>query len=125
VSATIRLGMLDDASAIARMHVAAWRWAYGEILPGTVLTELDVAEFEARWRGRLVASHDLELFVADDDGEVVGFAAGGSARADDGSGSAEVRAIYLAERAAGRGLGHALLDAVLARLGARNFADVM
>lgn len=66
------------------------------------------------------------VWVVEDGGAVVGFAATGPSR-DDGAGpdAGEVQAIYLAPEAWSRGLGSALLAAAVEDLLARGFAPLL
>ena len=107
---SIREAVLDDAPAIAEVHVASWRWAYWGQLPDETLDALDVAEREARWR-EAIADSSTNVIVAVVDGAIVGFVSAGPTDDDDASpGTAELYAIYLEERAAGQGVGRALLE---------------
>ena len=40
---TIRRATVDDADAIATVHIASWRGAYAGIVPDAFLASLDVA----------------------------------------------------------------------------------
>lgn len=106
----IREAALDDARAIAEVHVASWRWAYRGQLPDETLAALDVAEREARWR-EVIPDPATIMLVAVDDEAIVGFVSGGATGdADAPPGTGELHAIYLEETAAGKGVGRALLD---------------
>jgi len=110
VPAAIREAVIDDAPAIAEVHVASWRWAYRGQLPDETLDALDVAEREARWR-EAIPDPLTDVMVAVVDGAIVGFVSVGPAEDDDASpGTAELYAIYLEERAVGQGVGRALLE---------------
>jgi GNAT superfamily N-acetyltransferase len=56
------------------------------------------------------------VFVAEEDGRVVGFASGGPARADAPNHEGELYAVYLLKEYQGRGIGRALFDAVVRML---------
>lgn len=106
----IREAAIDDAPAIAEVHVASWRWAYRGQLPDETLAALDVAEREARWR-EAILDRAMIVLVAADDGSIVGFASAGPSEDDDAlPGTGDLYAIYLEEHAAGRGMGRALLE---------------
>lgn len=111
MAVTIRDAGVDDAAAIARVHVASWRWAYRGHLPDETLDALDVAEREAGWLG-VLASDDARdrVLVAEGAEGIIGFASVGGTRDDDAAdGTGELYAIYLAEDATGTGLGRTLL----------------
>ena len=98
----IRPARPDDADAVARAHVDAWRVGYRGLFPDEFL---DSAEFEAtrfdRWRSGAWANLDgSRLFVPVLDGRVVGFGHAGPERVEpacDASGS-ELPAPVAAER---------------------------
>ncbi len=109
-SVEIREAVLGDALAIAEVHVASWRWAYRGQLPDETLDSLDVAEREARWR-EVIPEPTTIVIVAVDDGSVVGFvSAGPTDDDDDPPSSGELGALYLEQRAVGRGVGRRLLE---------------
>ena len=109
----------EDAEAIARIQIAAWRNGYRHIVPAGWLDELDEGDRAGRWRGRLGTSAlpDSPTFVAVDGGDaVVGFVHTGPLRDEDLSpqGRAEIYTLYVHPRAWRRGVGSALLETVTA-----------
>ena len=109
-SVAFRDAVSEDARAIAEVHVASWRWAYRGQLAGETLDALDVTAREVRWRGAIADPATIVL-VAVEDGSIVGFASAGPTRDDDTPPSTgELGAIYLVERAVGRGVGRGLLE---------------
>ncbi|MBA2263853.1 MAG: GNAT family N-acetyltransferase [Chloroflexi bacterium] len=113
----IRLAQADDAEAIARIQIAAWRQAYAHILPADFLGGLDAAARAAQWRTRIgpAAHADAPTFVAQDETDAVrGFAHTGPVRDDDLSpeGRAEVYTVYVDPAAWRQGIGFALMAAV-------------
>jgi GNAT superfamily N-acetyltransferase len=122
----IRSAQPGDVEALARVHVASWRWAYRGIMPDEVLDSLSWQERRDRWREWVGdAEPDMHTWVVtaqqpDDLSTVVGFASWGPSRDDDtGPEVAELYAIYLAEPWSRRGLGTRLLRAGLDELAAR------
>lgn len=81
---SLRDAEVDDARAIAEVHVESWRWAYRGQLPDETLDRLDVAEREAGWLAAL-ASDDAHagVIVAQSADRIVGFASIGAARDGD------------------------------------------
>jgi hypothetical protein len=71
----IRVATVQDAGAIARVHVESWQTTYVGIVPEAYLASLDVVQREGSWREWLTL--DVDVFVAEMDGEVVGFIGGG------------------------------------------------
>ena len=101
----------DDAAAIARVHVDTWRTAYGGLLPDDYLAALDAGGYEERWRRTLIGGSG-RVYVAEDEGRVVGFASGGRERAGEDGFTGELYAIYVLREAQGRGHGRRLVQAV-------------
>lgn len=108
---TTREAVIEDAAAIAKVHVASWKWAYRGLLPAETLDGVDIAEREAGWLDVLASEdpHD-RVIVAEGRNGLVGFASVGATRDDEApAGTGELFAIYLAEHEAGTGLGASLL----------------
>ena len=111
----VRPAEIDDAAAIAGVHVASWRTTYRNLLPADFLTALDEASYAERWK-RTISEGVGRVFVAEDQRRVVGFASGGPERAGEDGFTGELYAIYLLEEAQGRGHGKRLVQAVAAAL---------
>lgn len=108
----VRPAEVDDAAAIARVHVATWRSAYRGVLPEDFLASLDEGGYTDRWR-RIVADSTSRVYVAENAHGVIGFASGGRERAGEDGYSGELYAIYVLEEAKGRGHGRRLVQAVV------------
>lgn len=113
----VRLAEADDAEAIARIQIAAWRQAYAHILPADFLAGLDEMARATQWRPRIgpAAHADAPTFVAVDETDVVrGFAHTGPVRDDDLSseGRAEVYTVYVDPAAWRQGIGRALMASI-------------
>ena len=78
----VRPARVDDARAIADVHVASWRTTYKGIFPDTLLDGLSVDKREQSWRETLAASEpsSVTLVACDVDGSIVGFISGGVER---------------------------------------------
>lgn len=110
---TIRTAGVDDAEALAPLHVVAWDEAYTGLMPQRILDERKTEPMAAkvdRWRGR-IAWPDGHTWVADDGGELVGFVSTGPGR--DGRGDLELMALYVRRSHYDTGLGHRLLEAAI------------
>jgi ribosomal protein S18 acetylase RimI-like enzyme len=92
----IEPAVLEDALAIAEIHVLAWQAAYADILSADYLASLSVASREKMWRDSIVRGVP-EILVARVQGRMVGWLALGPSR-DEGSepGTGEVFALYVA-----------------------------
>ncbi len=119
---SIRLATLDDAAGIAHVHVESWRTTYAGIVSDRYLVGLKEADRATAWREQL--SNDLEVSVADLDGEVIGFITGGPIREPIQSYDAELYAVYLLRQAQGQGIGKALLDELATSLLNKGFRSM-
>jgi GNAT superfamily N-acetyltransferase len=121
----IRPAHLDDAPAIAAVHVASWQGAYRGQLPDEVLANLDVERRTASWRQHLTGEGQF-TFVAEDDGRISGFAHGNAAREDNPDGKiGEVFAIYASPDAWGTGAGRELMAAAVEWLREAGFREAV
>lgn len=114
----IRSAIVDDAAAIAKVHVDSWRTTYKGILPDDFLTHLSYEQREPFWR-QLLTKPDRthHVYVTDDGhGQVVGFVSGGPERSGDTLYTGELYAIYLLVPYQGQGMGRQLVNALVTRL---------
>jgi ribosomal protein S18 acetylase RimI-like enzyme len=103
----VRRASVSDAADIAAIHVRTWQVAYAHIFGSERLAGMDVAARTGQWRRWLERGDDV--FVADDEGLIDGFAWIGRSRDSDGEG--ELYAIYALPEAWGSGAGPALMRA--------------
>jgi ribosomal protein S18 acetylase RimI-like enzyme len=122
ISDSIRVAEVADASAIAALHVGAWRETYAGLIPADVLAGLSVDRRTEMW-GRILSDPEpfsaSAVFVAEREGAIVGFGCCGLQRAErlnaqgyDG----EISAIYLLRAFQGCGFGRALMCAMAQEL---------
>jgi GNAT superfamily N-acetyltransferase len=113
-AAIVRRATREDARAIAVVRVETWRVAYDGLIDPALLAHLDV-EREAQARDERWDEYSADprsaQFVAEVDGEVVGWAAVGPCRDDGGRERGEVYAIYALPAHWSTGVGHALMTA--------------
>lgn len=95
----IRRATPADADAIAGVLVRSWRRDYVDILDAHVLADLDAGERAATWRAWL-GDAALQVWVADAQGRVVGFAS---------LHGAKLMTLYVDPVAQGAGVGTQLL----------------
>lgn len=119
---SIRAAVPQDAEAIAHVHVQSWITTYAGIVPAEYLASLNEAERVPLWRDWL--SRNIRVYVAEKDGEVVGFVSGGELRQPIAGYDAELFAIYLLERAQRQGIGTALMRSVAAWLRTQGFKSL-
>ena len=107
----IRPAVIDDAPAIAHVHVEAWRTAYRGIMPSEFLDGLSKGDRRDKWIAILTKDAPKEFnIVAEQDGQIVGFASGGPDRKSDPNFTGELYAIYLLEEYRSQGIGTALFQ---------------
>lgn len=109
----VRPARPDDAEAIGNVRMAAWRAAYGHLLPSDFFERFDRAASVARWRAQIVTGRRLAL-VALGFGGVIGFCSYGPCRDDDLAHAGEVYALYVHPQHWSTGAGRTLLHAAIA-----------
>jgi L-amino acid N-acyltransferase YncA len=119
----VRAATEQDAGAIAHVHVQSWLSTYAGIVPAEYLATLNEAERVPQWRAEI--ARGVLVYVAEADGEVVGFICGGRIREPLEAYDAELFAIYLLERAQRRGLGSALVRRLAESLLAEGFVGMV
>ncbi len=94
---TIRPAEIDDAPAIARVHVDTWRSSYGGIIPQAYLDSMTVQNRTFVWVRLLErAGPAFTTLVSEDhDQRVIGFVAGGPLRHRDKRYQAEISSLYV------------------------------
>ena len=106
------------------MHVASWQTTYLGLLAEGFLTSLSELGYRERWE-RVIGDGETIVVVAEDAGELVGFASGGRERAGEIGYAGELYAIYLLEGAQRRGLGRELFRAIVEGLRGMELADLI
>lgn len=107
----IRQAAVEDAAAIAAVHVKTWQAAYRGQIPDDFLDTMSVDVRTERWR-RILANHAAQewTFVAVENGTVVGFCSVGRCRdADADQTMGELYAIYVDPQTMSRGIGALLM----------------
>lgn len=111
---SVRPATHADAVALGRVHVAAWREAYANLLSAEFLAGLSVERRVARWELIIAdTSSGHVVRIAEADGNIVGVASSGPCRDDDARRPLELYSLYLLAAHYGSGLGQQLLDATL------------
>ncbi|WP_322743720.1 GNAT family N-acetyltransferase [Vasconcelosia minhoensis] len=108
----------DDVPDIARVHVDTWRTTYRDIVPDEHLANLSYERRANGWHQILNhASEDGNFtYVAEEFGEIVGFANGGVERTGDPLYKGELTAIYIRQNHQGKGIGRCLVKAIAEKL---------
>ena len=115
----MRKANAGDAGAIAHVHVQSWHTTYTGIVPDEYLASLNEVERVPLWREWL--SRDIQVFVVEMGGAVVGFGSAGPIREPQQEYDAELFAIYVLKHAQKRGIGTALLRSLADSLRAEGF----
>jgi ribosomal protein S18 acetylase RimI-like enzyme len=124
----IRRADIDDAPAIASVHVASWRSTYRTLLPDDFLASLSESAYADRWR-RFIGEKSNLVYVVEDGRQagagVVGFASAGRERAGEAGYSGELYAIYILDSYQRQGYGCLLVRSVVAGLRRAEIDDMI
>lgn len=116
----IRPARVDEAGALATVHVQSWQAAYGGLIPQGYLDNLSVARRQDGWKRILAATAwpSMGTLVAEVDGRVVAFVSISPSRDEDQDSArvGEVTSIYALPEEWGRGVGRALMNSAIATL---------
>lgn len=113
----IREAQIGDAPAIARVHVDSWRSTYSGIVPADYLAQLDYGQREQDCYDRIKAKRERQfIYVAQEVGEVVGFASGGPEGSGNSTYDGELYVIYILEAHQRQGIGRLLVSHLAGRL---------
>lgn len=124
----IRKANLNDAEAIAKVHVQSWQETYRGHLADDLLDRLSVESRTIMWTDAMHTAQNnpnqhTQLHVAEINDEIVAFASAGLLRNEeqdlDESIEAELYAIYCLNKYQGLGIGKALLKPIV-----NEFVDV-
>lgn len=108
----VRKATLEDTDAIGLVHYQAHVETYTGIFPPEVI-EANSAERRSRWWLHVIDDHLGDVFVAEVDSKIVGFASAAPPRDEIPPRDLELCTIYLLAAHHGSGLGQLLIDAVL------------
>jgi ribosomal protein S18 acetylase RimI-like enzyme len=117
----VRKAAVADAGAIATVHVRTWQEAYAHVFDAERLARIDPERRRAHWERGIAAGE--AVFVAEDEGRVVGFVSIGASRERDEEG--ELFAIYVLPEAWGSGAGAALMREAIGALRAAGHREAI
>ncbi|MBU1226732.1 MAG: GNAT family N-acetyltransferase [Actinobacteria bacterium] len=112
-----RRAVPGDAIAIATVQVASWNATYRGLMPDEAIDRMTVETRAPRWVDIIEAGH--VVFVAVEDGRVVGFCS--VAESADEPDTGEITAMYADPNVLGRGHGHRLMGEAIGWFTARGF----
>lgn len=109
----VRRATVDDAVGIATVHIASWRETYRGIVPDPFLKDLSIERRTANWIMSLSdPNHEYHrAFVAEVEGQLVGFSNYGFNREKDLGIEGELFAVYLLRSSQKKGIGRQLVEA--------------
>ena len=111
MTTVIRRATIDDVDRLGQLHSQCWGELYSRVLPPDVLDELGPAVMAQLW-GRFVTRGDQYVqYVAEVDGEIVGFVGFGPGRDEGFAGLREVYFVYVEPGRQRHGVGSELLRA--------------
>lgn len=121
----IRKATIDDARAIAEVHVKAWQAAYQGLLPEDFLQNLSVDRREQQWRDGMQNAEQVILVYESQ--TIVAFCSFAPARDDDTdkTNAAELTTIYALESVWGQGIGKALWNKAIQHMRESGFSEVV
>lgn len=111
----IRPSKETDARSIACIYVQTWQDTYLSLVPFGYLYAMSQSQLEREFINEL-KSKKVISFVAEDGGEVVGFASGGLERHGDYIYRGEIYALYVLKNHQRQGLGTELVSALATKL---------
>ncbi|MBA4376836.1 MAG: GNAT family N-acetyltransferase [Anaerolinea sp.] len=124
--AVIRTAQIEDALAIAHVHVDTWRTTYGGIIPDEHLANLSYERCQAGWIEHLSRPEVEQVFVVEEPGgAIVAFASGGPIKETLGEWDGELYVLYVLKAFQGLGYGKQLVTHVAQDLARRDFRSMV
>jgi ribosomal protein S18 acetylase RimI-like enzyme len=116
--------VIEDAPAIAAVHVRSWQAAYANIFEATWLAALSVETRAKRWHD-IIAANESHTVVSNHDGRLTGFVSFGKCRDDAAApDQGEIFALYVTPEMWRSGCGRALLSHAVTQLRADGFTSI-
>jgi GNAT superfamily N-acetyltransferase len=111
----LRIATLEDAEAIARIHVDTWRSTYAGLLPDDLLVGMSLEKQSRMWQ-RMLRGGETVIVAEDPRYGVIGFGSYGPNRSTRNDFTGEVFTLYLLPDFQGLGIGQCLLQALFGAL---------
>ena len=111
----IRPSQKDDLPAMSHVYVQTWQETYLGVVPFGYLYAMSAPELEQGFF-KEQQSQQVISYVAEDDGEVIGFISGGYERQADTIYNGEIYALYVLKNHQRQGIGTKLVSALAAQL---------
>jgi GNAT superfamily N-acetyltransferase len=106
----IRTARPEDAEAIARCHIAAWRDTYKPVVAEEYLKSLSSETQTAKWANNLDQPSRATFVAENEQSEIVGFINGGPERTGRTDYRGEIYSVYILKDWRGRGIGRRLVQ---------------
>jgi GNAT superfamily N-acetyltransferase len=113
---TVRAARLEDAAPMAHMHMQSWRETYRGVMPDRVLDDPELVATRERFWTEVLGDERFRAAraaVAERDGAIIGVALAGPPTDAAASVVTHLYVLYVLASEHGRGVGSALLDAVV------------
>lgn len=120
----IRKATPEDASEIAAVGIVCWNETYRGIVPDSHLDRMDLAE-RIRYTEKHLQDTQVDYFVAEEDGAILGYAGGGPNRWTDPGYQGELYTLYVLRKGQKQGLGRRLVQVVAQNLVERGFSNML
>jgi L-amino acid N-acyltransferase YncA len=121
---TIRKADIEDAAAIAHVHVESWKTTYAGIVSDVFLASLNKEVRTQSWQEQILAAN-ISILVAEEETGIFGFAAGGKIREKLDDFDAELYAIYLLHERQKQGAGRTLCLTLASALQTSGFTSMI
>lgn len=113
---SLRRATVADAESIAKVRIESWLACYRGIIPDSYLDEMKLADSVLHWRTILealaAAGEQICVFVAESEGQIIGFASGMLLPEPKLGMQAELTALYLRPAWQRSGIGRRMLQKV-------------
>lgn len=108
----IRQGQLEDAEAIAHIHVESWKSTYKDLIDKQDIDGISVENRITLWETVLkkAVNGQTVLVATDENDQVIGFISGGKERTKEYGYDGEIYAVYLLDEYHRQGVGTNLLS---------------
>jgi len=121
---TIRKAKVENAAAIAHVHVESWKTTYAGIVSDVFLASLNKEVRTQSWQEQILTAN-ISILVAEDETGIFGFAAGGKIREKLDDFDAELYAIYLLHERQKQGAGRTLCLTLASALQTKGFTSMI
>ena len=117
----IREATIEDAEAVAQLHVATWRVVYEGIIHQSYLDScLDLKDRIQRWMSHINEGHTT-VFVTEEERSMIGFVDVGVSREEGMRDQAEIYSLYLVSDRLREGIGTLLFNHAVRQISTWDF----